>query len=105
MPTFRKKPEIVDARKFEGGVQNGTDLIFWVESKAGHALWDREVTGTINAVEGKMKVIQPEQIRLYEHPYSLNYSIAYIGDWIMQCQNGKFEVLRQQELDAEYEQV
>jgi hypothetical protein len=90
MPTFKKRPEIVDARKFEGGGQNGTDLVFWVNSNEGRAFWVDVAT---------------EQIRLYFDLYGKAYDIAYVGDWIMHNQDGTFKVVRQQELDANYEQV
>ena len=96
MATFRKV-EVVDARKFEGGDQNGTNLVFWVEEKAGHALWfpPRQThRGSI-----------PEHIRVYDHPYGSIFENAYVGDWIMQNQDGTFKVVRQQQLDSEYEEV
>jgi hypothetical protein len=96
MATFRRV-EIVDARKFEGGAQNGTDLVFWVEEKEGHALWFPPK----QARRGNI----PEHFRIYDHPYSSVFEIAYVGDWIMQNQDGTFKVVRQQQLDSEYEEV
>lgn len=90
MPTFKKRPEIVDARIFEGGGRNGTELVFWVNSNEGRAFW----------VD-----VETEQIRLYFDLYGKAYDIAYVGDWLMRNQDGSFKVVRQQELDSEYEQV
>lgn len=90
MPTFRSKPEIVDGRQFEGGAVNGTNLTNWVFSRTSHvyALWrgvgDYEAIHIITA--------DSEQV-------------AYIGDWIIQHQNGRIEVVRPQKLAFEYEQV
>lgn len=95
MPTFQKT-ETVDARKFEGGIQNGTDLVFWVNSKGGNAFYysdnpkgDRDI----------------ERIRVAEDAYSMMFTVAYPGDWIMQNQDGSFKAIRQQELDSEYKEV
>lgn len=88
MPTFRKV-EIVDARKFEGGVQNGTDLVFWVNSNEGKAFY----------------YSKNERIRVATDAYSMMLDVAYPGDWIMQNQDGTFQVVRQQQLDSEYEEV
>jgi hypothetical protein len=92
MPTF-KRIEVVDARQFTGGKQNGTDLVFWVNANGGQAYW-------LEATQGL-----PEQVKLAEQPYSQKYGLGYAGDWIMQNQDGSFKVVRQQELDAQYEQV
>jgi hypothetical protein len=100
MPTFRKV-EIVDARKFEGGAQNGTNLVFWVNEKEGHALWVEAKPIAFSA----SRSVFPEHIRVYDHPYSQDFDVAYVGDWIMQNQDGTFKVVRQQQLDSEYEEV
>lgn len=92
MPTFKKKPEIVDARQFTGGTQNGTDLVFWIESNAGHAIWQEET-------DRRLENIKVDSTQRYRYGY------AYPGDWIMQNQDGSFKVIRQQDLDAEYDQV
>lgn len=96
MPTFKKKPEIVDARQFTGGKQNGTDLVFWVNSNEGKAIWEPKLNEAPNG---------QEYIRLYGMPYGVERRVVYVGDWIMQHQDGRFAVIRQQELDADYEQV
>lgn len=95
MPTFQKV-ETVDARKFEGGIQNGSDLVFWVNSKEGQACWNPQIPTDAKS---------SEHIRVYKHPYSRIFEVAYPGDWIMQHQDGHFAVVRQQELDSEYKEV
>lgn len=91
MPTFKKKRvEIIDARQFTGGVQNGTDLVFWINCKDGRASW-REATN------------YPELITLYHAKYQWTY--VYVGDWIVLKQDGSFTAMRPQEFEAEYEQV
>ena len=92
MATFKKKPEIVDARQFTGGVQNGTDLVFWVNSNEGGALY-REATGTF------AEHVKVESTKRFQFQY------AFVGDWIMRRQAGHFEVVRPQELEAYYDQV
>jgi hypothetical protein len=89
MPTFRKV-EIVDARKFEGGLQNGSDLVFWVCSNEGRAVYVDDSVG--------------ERIRVYEDRDCRISSPAFPGDWIERRQDGLFEVTRQQIIDT-YEEV
>lgn len=102
MPTFKKKPETVDARQFTGGLQNGTDLVLWVQSNEGKILWVDEQQFSMSPAR---KGTSPEHIRLYDIPYGHAFDIVYVGDWILQRQNGAFEVIRQQDLDMDYEQV
>jgi hypothetical protein len=97
MPTFQRT-ETVDARKFTGGGENGPELIFWVNSKEGKAIWVSDQTFNRGGRD-------PEHIRLYDNPYSHMHEVAYPGDWIMQHQDGHFAVVRQQELDSEYKEV
>ncbi|ASR83360.1 hypothetical protein SEA_CATERPILLAR_65 [Arthrobacter phage Caterpillar] len=89
MPTFRKV-EIVDARKFEGGLENGSNLVFWVSSNEGRATYVQDKFG--------------ERIRVYEHRESHTSAPAFPGDWIERRQDGSFEVTRQQIIDT-YEEV
>jgi len=91
MPTFQKI-ETVDARQFTGGIQNGTDLTFWIQSHEGRSSW-RPQNGRF------AEHIKIDSDQLYKFQY------AYVGDWIMHKQDGSFAVVRQQELDAEYNQV
>lgn len=95
MATFRRRPEIVDARQFTGGVQNGTDICLWVNSNHGGAYWweKRVVGGRILA----------ERIRLY--PSGSDYALVWIGDWIVHRQDGTWEALRPEDLHEEYEEV
>jgi hypothetical protein len=92
MATFQKV-ETVDARQFTGGTDNGSSLVFWISSKAGRA-------------EYTMGKNFPEHIRLYDHRESRLFEEAFVGDWLMQNQDGSFRVIRQQELITEgYKQV
>lgn len=102
MPTFQSKPETVDARQFEGGVQNGSDLAFWVNSNGGSAAWRPEVTGR---EAGNQFGVRWEHVKVLDMPYSHKSSDAYVGDWIVQRQSGKFEVMRPQEFELEFHQV
>jgi hypothetical protein len=102
LPTFKKKPEIVDGRQFTGGIRNGTDLIFWVNSKEGKADWFEE---TLKVRTATQKIMSPERIRVYKGPYQTEYDTAYVGDWIVQRQSGRFEVVRPQELAEDYDKA
>ena len=90
MATFRKV-EIVDAREFKGGIENGNALVFWVCSLQGLAEYHvgRDI---------------PEHIRLFQNYASRESEMAYPGDWIERRQNGTFKVTRKQEI-ATYEEV
>jgi hypothetical protein len=102
MPTFQRIPETVDARPYTGGVQNGTDLCLWINSNGGKADWQPErVTWRSANREG----VKWEHVQVYAMPYSHTCEAAYIGDWIVQRQTGKFEVMRSQDFEAEYVQV
>jgi hypothetical protein len=88
-----KKTEFSDARQFIGGIQNGSDLMFWVFSNGSRA----------THISGESA---PEYIKLYDNPESRRYDCAFVGDWIMRNQDGSFRVIRPEELIAEgYEQV
>ncbi|QFG13678.1 hypothetical protein PBI_SHEPARD_71 [Arthrobacter phage Shepard] len=89
MSTFRKV-EIVDARKFEGGIPNGSELVFWVSSGGGKA--EQHISEGI------------DYIRVYEHRESRKFDMAFPGDWIERRQNGEYQVTRQQVIDT-YEEV
>lgn len=102
MPTFQRIPEVVDARQFEGGSKSGNDLVLWVNSNGGHAAWIEE---HVRWRRGDRTGTAPESIRLYEGPYEASFNSAFTGDWIMQHQDGSFEVVRQQTLDADYIQL
>lgn len=102
MPTFRKIPEIVDARQFTGGVENGSNLVLWVNSENGSATWEDE---HVKWRHGDHVGMTPESIRVYTGPYRVESEVAFVGDWIMRRQDGSFEVVRQQTLDSEYVQV
>lgn len=102
MPTFQTVPETVDARQYSGGVQNGTDLAFWVNSNGGSAAWEQEATGR---AAGNRFGVRWEHIKVYDMPYSHKNEIAYVGDWIVQRQSGRFEVMRTQDFEREFRQV
>ena len=102
MPTFKKIPEVVDGRQFEGGPKNATDLLLWVHSNEGKALWVEE---RVTWRSGSRQGTAPEHIRLYDMPFSHIFELVYVGDWIIRRQSGKFEVVRPQELASDYEQV
>ena len=90
MPTFRKV-EIVDARQFHGGIENGSSLVFWVLSNEGKA-------------EQHITPMGIDYIRIYEWRDSHKFEMAFPGDWVEHRQNGTFEVTRQQVIDT-YEEV
>lgn len=97
MPTFKKKPEIVDARQFTGGVQNGTDLTFWIQSHEANAVW-REAKR-----DEEYDCDDPEYIYLSYGKFKFSY--AYVGDWIILRQDGRMVTMRPEDFNREYEQV
>jgi hypothetical protein len=95
MPTFRRV-EIVDARQFTGGLQQGSDLAFWVNSNHGLAHWYPE------RLVGQKTL--SERIILHTPDY-VNYSIVWLDDWIVRHQDGSWEALRPEDLKEQYEEV
>lgn len=95
MPTFQANPETVDARQFKGGVQNGTDLILWVQSNsiAHRGAYLEELPGR-----------RHERLVITTHERHVVRS-AFVEDWIVQRQSGKFEVMRPQEFEEKFFQV
>jgi hypothetical protein len=95
MPTFQRT-EIVDARQFTGGMQQGTDIAFWVNSNNGRAHWmDKTDVG---------KRILSERIRLY-HESLVHFDTAWVGDWLVRHQDGSWEVVRPEQMQEEYKEV
>lgn len=93
MPTFRSK-EIVDARQFVGGGQNGSDVVFWVNSNEGLAFWSPGYDPSI----GK----SVEYIHLTS---KFDVLVVHEGDWIVRKQNGVFVSERPGDFERKYEQV
>lgn len=99
MGTFQRT-ETVDARQFTGGIENGSDLALWVNSNGQQtetrAEWLEETkVGT--------KTL-PERVSL--HTCGGWCGTAFVDDWIVQRQDGSFEVLRPELLISEgYVQV
>jgi hypothetical protein len=89
--TFKKKPEIVDARQFNGGVQNASSLILWIESGVGRAILVEETD------ERFERVMVDEALN--------KWVPAYVGDWVVRHQNGSFEVVRPLTFEFDYTQV
>jgi hypothetical protein len=92
MATFRKT-EVVDCRQFTGGVQNGQDILLWVNSRLGKA---SHTSGGAS----------PEFIRIYRDYASLEFELVFVGDWVIQNQDGTFRGMRPEALVTEgYKQV
>lgn len=87
MPMFQKV-KTVEAHQFTGGIQNGSDLAFWVNSNKARAEWQ------------EAKHIQPEMIILYYVEY--HWHCVYVGDWIVLHADGSFTMERPQTFEAEY---
>ena len=86
MATF-KKVDLVEARQFTGGVQNGSDLLLWIQSNKGRASF---VTYLVERV-------------ILEYSYA-PWKNVYIGDWIVLHSDNSFSALRPQDFeDAGYE--
>jgi hypothetical protein len=97
--TFQRT-ETVDARQFTGGKENGASLALWVNSNG-------QMTETraewLEATEVGTKTL-PERVRV--HSVDKWNGTAFTDDWIVQKQDGTFEVLRPELLILEgYVQV
>lgn len=88
MGTFQRT-ETVDARRFIGGKENGTNLALWVnthgQTTETRAYW-REAYSA-----GSMYTSIPERVRV--RSFTLDTDV-YVGDWIILTQEGHFEHLR-----------
>lgn len=84
-----KKIEHVDAFEFTGGVQNGSDLVFWISSNNGRAEW----------TEAKGKFL--EMITIKHRGYRKSY--VFEGDWIVMNADGSFTGYRPELFLALYE--
>ena len=92
MPTFKKKPEIVDARQFTGGAQDGMNLVLWVRSGGAQAFWSDSFAAG-----------EREKVYVEESRYDL--TPAFVDDWIVKHQNGSFEVVRPELFNETYQQL
>jgi hypothetical protein len=93
MPTFKRKPEVVDARQFTGEDAADASLLLWIQSNAG---------------EGVRVYIQPlglRQKKVLSLRYPTNYEVAYLGDWLVWRQHGQFEIVRPEAMELDYEEV
>lgn len=100
MPTFRKKPEIVDARQFTGGVQNGTDITHWIQANGANAHW---IEGRPAALDAENDYDDPEYVYLSYGKFKFTY--VHVGDWVILRQDGRVVGMRPEDFAREYEQV
>ena len=91
MGVFKKKPEVVDARQFDGERQNGLDLVLWIQSNQGKAEFSH------------LDNYKP-RLWVYEHFAGSMANAAFPGDWIVCRQSGQFEVWRKELFEETYEQ-
>lgn len=99
MGTFQRK-ETVDARQFTGGLDDGTNLALWVNSNGSAFTETRAAWRKALSLGGRTL---PDSVRVR----SINYDrSAFPTDWIVQHQDGTFEVLSNNEfISAGYQQV
>ena len=97
LPTFMKKPEIVDARQFTGGVQNGTDLTHWIQANGADAHWSPAKRDEENDYD------DPEYIYLTYGKFKFTY--IHVGDWVILRQDGRVVGMRPEDFNREYDQV
>lgn len=95
MPTFKRRPEYVDARQFTGEGQNGSDLVFWVLSNGGRASHHPQIQ-----VGGRRL---SERIRL--DICHGDYTLVWKNDWVVLHQDGTWEAMRPEDLKEQYEEV
>jgi hypothetical protein len=92
MGTFQRT-ETVDARQFTGGVENGTSLALWVNSKGQltetRAEWHDGIKET--------RLNRPEYVNVRTYNWREH---VYVGDWIILKQDGTFDHMRHQDFVA-----
>jgi hypothetical protein len=89
LPTFRKKNAVVDARQFTGERQNGLDLILWINSHGGAAMWSEHYSSN-----GRLSMNVWGRSTFVHKNY-----------WVILNQDGTFDRMSPEDFDEEYEQV
>lgn len=99
MPTFKRKPETVDARQFTSEAVH--DVVSWVNAHAGEGVRAWAATDKLRDKEnGGYKSIWRLFIK-----YPNEFDVADEGDWIVWRQLGYFDVVSPQTMELEYEEV
>lgn len=92
VPTFQRT-ETIDARQFEGGLTNGTNLAFWVNE---HGQRTETRAEWFNSIEAYGRT-NPEFV--YMRTYTWRERV-YVGDWIILKQDGTFDHMRDEDFKA-----
>lgn len=97
MPTFKKKPEVIDARQFTGEEQNRNDLILWIQSHGANAHWSPAYRDEENDYDS------PEYIYIEYSKWKFDY--IHVNDWVILKQDGRIVGMGPEDFNREYEQV
>lgn len=81
MPHFRKKPVVIEARQFDGGLDSATPILEWIGDP--NACWGGNMTMLIPTLEG--------------------VHTANAGDWIIRGVKGEFHPCKPDIFAATYE--
>lgn len=102
MATFRRKPEVVDARQLTGDTQNDLDVQLWVNSIVPAGVQTQFSTYGVRAKDGTRGIIT-RKLFLIRMPDGSE--IAHMGDWIVHRQDGHLEIVRPENMELDYEEV
>lgn len=95
MPTFKRRSEYGDARQFTGGLEQGMEIVLWINSNNGKASWYPErLVGSRTLSERIILWISDD-----------NYTFVWVNDWAMYKQDGTWDTYRPEDLHEEYEEV
>lgn len=113
--TYRKKPIVVEAMKWDGGAANATPIIDWVLSAGGTASWHED-----GALLADPLCFTPEYHETHHYCPSCPFSTvpegisvktlegvmtASVGDWIIRGVQGEFYPCKPDIFDATYEEA
>lgn len=94
---FAPKPEVnLEAVQFEGGVDNGKEIVSWIVAGGGQAIWVEENRGEWNrcGMQEHIRVIKGDA-----------YMFAYVGDYIFKDETYGFKPVRQGKVLAKYNKI
>ncbi|MCW2785201.1 MAG: hypothetical protein JWP74_1718 [Marmoricola sp.] len=102
MSAFRKKPVIIEARRFNGAGHEANEVCRWITNGGGTVRWfqHREERRASNGELSQS--LDPEHLRIATLEGTMR---AEVGDWIICGVQGEFYPCKPDIFDATYEPV
>jgi hypothetical protein len=103
MSMFRKKPVIIEARQWSGGVEAATPIIQWILDGDGTARWHEKSFAGTQRIEGVVSdYYRSEHVAIDTLEGVMK---ALPGDWIIRGVQGEFYPCKPDIFDATYEPI